>query len=411
MRHVLAVIAMLILGGCSTMKDSDMANVTSGSISSMDTLFSLPEGVQTRWASPENWKGEKGVAGEKNAGRKGSPCFPLKAGESAVLAEVNGSSGTVRRIWVTISDRQPAMLRGLRLDMYWDGADKPAVSAPLGDFFCHGLGRMATFQSALFSSPEGRSFNCCIPMPFKTGMKIVLSNDTDIDMGAIFFDVDYTVGDKHGKDVPYFHAYYHRENPTRMQQDYEFLPKVEGRGRFLGVNVGVIADKKQYFGSWWGEGEVKVYLDGDEQLPTLCGTGTEDYIGTAWGQGQYANLYQGCHLADHERMQFCFYRLHVPDPVYFSKDIRVTIHQIGCWDPESKRKMHELGKPVYQAGPGRKALDLSESGGLGPYGLFEREDDWSSCAYFYLDKPVSNLPPIEPVAKRVAGLIEPDEKK
>ncbi len=371
---------------------------------SPDSLFVFPEGVQTRWASAENWKGEKGVAGQANAGRKGSPCFGLKAGESKVLAEVTGSSGTVRRIWITISERTPALLRGLRLSMYWDGADKPAVSAPLGDFFCHGLGRMATFQSALFSSPEGRSFNCYIPMPFRTGLKIEVHNESDVDLGALFYDVDYTLGDKHGDDVLYFHAYYRRENPTQLQHDYEFLPKVEGRGRFLGVNAGIIADTKRYVESWWGEGEVKVYLDGDSQFPTLCGTGTEDYIGTGWGQGQFANLYQGCHLADHDNLQFCFYRFHVPDPIYFSKDIRVTIQQLGCWSPETKPKMHALGNPIYKGGPGLEALDFSESGKTGPYGLFEREDDWSSCAYFYLDKPVNDLPPIDPVSKRTAGL-------
>ncbi|HIJ65362.1 MAG TPA: DUF2961 domain-containing protein [Candidatus Hydrogenedentes bacterium] len=364
----------------------------------------MPEGVETRWASAENWKGEKGAAAQANAGRKGSAAFVLKAGEEKVLAEATGRSGMVRRIWVTLGDRSPEMLRGIRLDMYWDGASKPAVSAPVGDFFCHGLGRMATFENALFSSPEGRSFNCCVPMPFRTGMKIVARNETDKDQPAFFYDVDYTRGDAHGEEVAYFHAHYRRENPTQLQRDYELLPKLAGRGRFLGVNIGVMADTGRYFHSWWGEGEVKVYVDGDEAFPTLSGTGTEDYIGTGWGQGQYAHLYQGCHVADHEKLQYCFYRLHVPDPIYFGQDIRVTIQQIGCWGPDTKPLMHNAGKPIYLAGPGLREADLSESGNTGPYGLFERQDDWSSCAYFYLDKPESNLPPIEPFEKRVAGL-------
>ena len=124
-------------------------------------LYVVPQGVTTRWSSPENWKGEKGRAARANGGRKGSPCFPLGAGEQRVLAEVIGSSGTIRRIWATVGKRIPKVLRGLRLDFYWDGESRPAVSAPLGDFFGMGLGRLAPFQSALFGNPEGRSFNCC----------------------------------------------------------------------------------------------------------------------------------------------------------------------------------------------------------------------------------------------------------
>lgn len=184
---------------------------------------------------------------------------------------------------------------------------------------------------------------------------------------------------------------------------------MKGCGRFLGVNIGVMADKERYFTSWWGEGEVKVYLDGDSEFPTLSGTGTEDYIGTGWGQGQYAHLYQGCHLADHENLEYCFYRFHVPDPVYFRKDIRVTIQQIGCWLPDTKPQLHQSGRPVYQAGPGLVEVDLSESGDTGPFGLFERQDDWSSCAYFYLDRPESNLASLDAVDKRVAGLLEKAE--
>ena len=116
---------------------------------------------------------------------------------------------------------------------------------------------------------------------------------------------------------------------TTLQKDYEFLPKVEGRGRFLGVSVGMIADTKQYFKSWWGEGEAKYYIDGDTNNPTLSGTGTEDYIGSAWGQARFINMYQGCPVADHNNMHYSFYRFHVPDPVYFNKDIRVTMQQIG----------------------------------------------------------------------------------
>jgi hypothetical protein len=299
---------------------------------------------------------------------------------------------------MTIPDRSPRMLRGLRIDMYWDGATKPAVSAPLGDFFGVGLGRMATFQSALFSNPEGRSFNCVVPMPFRTGMRIVMTNESGRDLPELFYDVNYTLGDRHPANVLYFHAHFRRENPTKLQQDYEILPRVEGRGRYLGTNIGVITDRGTYHNTWWGEGEIKIYLDGDRDLPTLVGTGTEDYVGTAWGQGQYAHLYQGSPVADEGQGQWCFYRYHIPDPVYFRRDVRVTMQQIGYLADHSRGGIIREGRKLYRAGPGLVEKDLAQDG------KFERADDWSSCAYFYLDSPTSNLPPLAPVERRLAGL-------
>jgi hypothetical protein len=361
-------------------------------------LYELPEGVETRWASPENPRGEKGRGGRAMGGRKGSPTIAIKAGASAVLAEAKGTSGTVRRIWMTIPDRGPRMLRGLRLDIYWDNASRPAVSAPLGDFFGVGLGRMATFQSALFSNPEGRSFNCVVPMPFRDAMRIVMTNESGVDLPELFYDVNYTLGDRHPADVLYFHAHWRRENPTRLQQDYEILPKVSGRGRYLGTNVGVITDRRTYHNTWWGEGEIKIYLDGDRELPTLVGTGTEDYVGTAWGQGQYANLYQGSPVADEGAGQWSFYRYHIPDPVYFRRDVRVTMQQIGYLADHSRGALVREGRRLYRAGPGLVEKDIKTDG------KFERADDWSSCAYFYLDRPENDLPPLAPFAQRVEGL-------
>jgi len=370
-------------------------------------LFEVPEGVQTRWASPENWDGEKGAGGQANKGRKGSACFRLNAGEQKVLAHAENTCGTIRRIWITISDRSPAMLRGIRIDMFWDGADLPAVSAPLGDFFGQGLGRCATFESALFSNPEGRSFNSYVPMPFRKSMRIVVTNESGKDLDMFFYDVNYTLGDPLGNDAMYFHAHWRRERPTTIRRDYEFLPEVTGKGRFVGVNCGVIADTETYFKSWWGEGECKIYLDGDEEYPTLCGTGTEDYIGTAWGQGQYAHLYQGCHLADGEGFQYSFYRYHIPDPVYFQRNIRATIHQIGCWGPGNAKQMRDAGEKLLSIDG--TLVDMDKAVRDNGYGLFERQDDWSSCAYFYLNRPTNDLPVLAPVEDRVIGLYSSED--
>ena len=370
-----------------------------GGAAAQSAVYEMPpEGVETRWVSSENQRGEKGRGAQANAGRKGSATVPIRAGASRVLAEATGTSGTVRRIWMTFPDRSPKMLRSLRLDMYWDGARTPAVSAPVGDFFGLGLGQMVPFQSALFSNPEGRSFNSFVQMPFKTGMKIVMTNESDTNLDELFYDVDYTVGDRHGAGALYFHAHFRRENPTRLQQDYELLPRVSGRGRYLGTNVGVIVNQREYHNTWWGEGEIKIYLDGDREFPTLAGTGTEDYVGTAWGQGQFAHLYQGSPVADERAMRWCFYRYHIPDPVYFRRDIRVTMQQIGYLADHSRGALVREGRKLYAAGPGLVERDIRTDG------KFERSDDWSSCTYFYLDRPENNLPPLVGVERRVEGL-------
>lgn len=368
---------------------------------SAQALYELPADIETRWASPENPRGERGRGGEVNAGRKGAAHFPLAAGASRVLAEVSGGSGTVRRIWMTMQDRSPKMLRGMRLDFYWDDARTAAVSVPVGDFFGVGLGRMAPFESALFSSPEARSFNALVPMPFRRSMRILLVNETDSAQPSVYYDVDYTLGDRHGADMLYFHAGFRRENPTTLQKDFEILPRIVGKGRFLGTNIGVIADGRKYGKSWWGEGELKIYLDGDSKLPTLAGTGTEDYIGAGYSLGAYAHQYQGAPIVDDARHHYAFYRYHVADPVYFRKDIRVTMQQIGFLYSEDGTPQTPIEGPAYAAGPGLRELDLKK---LPRLQLYERADDWSAVAYFYLDSPETPLPPLAPVAERVKGL-------
>jgi hypothetical protein len=369
-------------------------------------LFSAPAGVQTRWATAENPAAAKGRAGAAGGGRKGAPAIlNLAPGATQILAEAAGSSGVIRRIWITITNRNATMLRGLRLEMFWDNAKTSAVSAPLGDFFGHMLGRMAPpFQSALFSSPEGRSFNCCIPMPFRISMKITLTNDTDRPVEMVFYEVDFTLNDPLGADALYFHAFWNREPSTALRRDFEILPKIVGRGRYLATAIGVSANMARYGRSWWGEGEVKVFLDGDQELPSLCGTGTEDFIGTGWSQGRFDHLYQGCQLADDVKFNYGFYRQHIPDPIFFQRDIRLTIQQIGCWDPNSKAFLEYARTPIEAAGLQTGRVDLSKAANAPDYGIYEREqDDWSSCAYFYLDRTENGLPALPDVKTRLQG--------
>lgn len=360
----------------------------------VEPLYRLPSGVVTRWASPENPDGRPGAAATANHGRKGRPSVPLAAGETLVLARAAGS-GVVRRIWATINDRSPEMLRGLVLRGYWDGAAKPAIAAPWGDFFGHPLGLMTTFTSAWFDSGEGRSFNCRLPMPFRRGFRLTVTNESPRDLAMLFYDVNFTIGDTLGDDCAYLHAHFRRENPTVLRRDFEILPRVTGRGRFLGANFGVRCNTRRYGNSWWGEGEVKMYLDGDSTQPTLCGTGTEDYIGTGWGQGAFTTPWHGCTLADAEAMQYAFYRWHGPDPVYFGREARITIQQIGCDTRANlKAQLRAAGEAAYiLTGTGEERLTPEDADqDDDAYVLFERQDDWCATAFFYLDRPISILP-------------------
>jgi len=367
-------------------------------------LFHMPPAIETRWASAENTTGAKGAACRNNDGRKRRPCIPvLEPGVTETLLDLNDTSGTIQRFWCTISDLSPKGLRGIRLEMYWDGSPEPAVSAPLGDFFCHGLGRIAAFENALFSSPEARSFNCCVPMPFRTGAKITVTNQTDTPIPYFFYDINLTVNEEHPANVLYFHSHWHRENPTVPPRDYTILPHVTGTGRFLGTCVGASLNTGAYGHTWWGEGEVKIYLDGDGDHPTLCGTGTEDYIGTGWGQGQFANQYQGCPVADDKAFQYAFYRLHLPDPVWFHHDIRVTIQQLGG---AFGAQLKQLQPSDAQLSHGKELLAISDMAD-DSFALFERSDDWSSCAWFYLDRPEGTLPRLAPIVKKLPAIKEP----
>ncbi len=379
--------------------------------SSAQEIYQLPENTTTGWSSFENPKAEKAAGGKENRGAKGHAFNKIKSGEEIELLNIEGS-GVVNRIWMTFSDRSPEMLRSLVIEMYWDKNSKPAVSVPIGDFFGIGLGKRVPFESVFFTDPEGRSFNCYIPMPFKTGAKIVVRNESDKDLDALFFDVNFNRKDSE-KDVAYFHAYWNRDTKTKLGKDFEILPKVSGKGRFLGTNIGV-KTAEGYEDTWFGEGEVKMYIDGDSDYPSLIGSGTEDYIGTAYGQGSFSHQFQGSPLADSEKGIYAFYRYHNPDPVYFYEDIRVTIQQIGGAPKKKVLQLIDKGvslEPItIDAKEGFIKLLEGNYSGLGDPELpdgwtnFYRSDDVSATAYFYLNKPVSNLPSLPAVTERIKEL-------
>jgi hypothetical protein len=375
-------------------------------------LFEVPKDADTRWISFENPTGGKGKGATENKGAKGNASQWIKAGDSIVLVDYAGA-GVINRIWMTIIDRNPRALRSIHLDMYWDGASRPAVSVPLGDFFGIGLGRMAAFQSALFTDPEGKSFNCYIPMPFKNHAKIVFVNQSEQNQ-LLFYDVDLTALKKPIKNLTYFHACWNNKQSSELGHDFEILPEIKGEGRFLGCNISVKADPV-YGDTWFGEGEVKMYIDGDAQ-PTLAGSGTEDYIGSAWNLGAFNQLYQGATIVDKAKKEYAFYRYHIPDPVYFNNDCRVTIQQMGGAG-------RDLVRNIIKAGGKAKPVSVMTANGLiklmekpdfpalfddkfpkDEWVNFYRIDDYSATAYFYLNKPESDLPGLPSLSERLRGL-------
>lgn len=374
------------------------------------TLYEMPANPQSRLSSFENPNGVKGNGGKTNKTAKGNAFEFIEPGKTKNLLDIKGE-GTIQRIWLTI-DHSALKLRSLRLQFFWDGSTKAAVDVPLGDFFVYNLGKQVAFESALFSSGEGRSYNCFIPMPFKKAAKVLLINEGK-ERVKLYYDVDFLLH-KLPPNALYFHAYWNRKWSGRLGDDYVLLPGLEGKGRFLGISVGLNTDTS-YGRSWWGEGEVKIYLDGDTNYPTINGTGAEDYIGSAWGLGKFVNQYQGCTIANDSTGQFNFYRWHIPDAIYFNRNIKVTIQQIGGWMKEDMKRLYQRGtnfKPVTIDGPTgfHRLLDMEAPPSLMdpdfPEGWvnFYRIDDYSSVSYFYLDKPSSLLPALPSIDIRLKSV-------
>ncbi|GAA1817584.1 glycoside hydrolase family 172 protein [Agromyces neolithicus] len=349
--------------------------------------------IRSHSINAENFTGAPGeaaqVASHLGPGRKGSAWLPIASGETITLAEIEGA-GVIRHIWITVPDRTPGgpfVLRDLVLRAYWDGSEQPSVEVPLGDFFCNGFAERALVTSEpIVVAPTG-GMNSFFPMPFRSGARLTLSSDHPADIGHIFFQVDYTTGEDFDDWPGYFHAQWRRSNGTTpLGTDHVIVDDVQGRGTYIGTYV-ALASLQRY---WWGEGEVKFYVDDDDQYPSLCSTGLEDYAGGAWAfqDGLHAEPepnpitfsapYFGYPFArwndTTKASEFItpmlpmhgLYRWHLPDPVFFEQRLKVTVQQIGMWE----------------------------------YGLFERSDDVSTTAYWYQDAPATTFPELPSVAER-----------
>ncbi|MEI6915193.1 MAG: glycoside hydrolase family 172 protein, partial [Armatimonadota bacterium] len=302
--------------------------------------------------------------------------------------------GVIRHIWITVANTSPDKMRNLILRFYWDDQMTPSVEAPLSDFFGVSHGRTSAYESEYLSMPEGRGFNCYFPMPFAKRAKLTVCNELGEDAGMFFYQVDYTIGEAVTKETPCFHSQFRRVLNTKLAEDYVILDGVKGKGRFLGVTLGLI-DRFVGQGVWWGEGEVKMYIDGDKDYPTICGTGSEDYAGSGWGLGQFHAREMGAPFIQGKFVSF--YRFHARDPIYFSNDIRVTVQQIGN---DGKNE------PADPSGPLGEFIARGEYRKDHPGGNFERVDDVCSTAYWYQTLPTMPFSPFPDKALRTANLAD-----
>lgn len=337
--------------------------------------------AESRAVNAENRTGERGrggtASGALGPSRKGSPCVPsIQPGETAVLADIEGP-GEIEHIWITVtnktSDRNPFILRDLVLRFYWDDEVFPSVEVPLGDFFCCGFGDACIINSVPITVVPNRGMNCYWPMPFMKRARVTVENQCDEAVPAFFYQVDYCLKESIPAESAYFHAQWRRQRLTEKGRDYVILDGARGHGRYVGTYLALTALERY----WWGEGEVKFYIDGDREYPTICGTGTEDYFGGAWSfadydkhgkmiETTYCTPYLGypyysdkdktvtnAYHNDDAPVMRGFYRWHIPDPIRFSSELRVTLQQIGI--------CHR--------------------------GLFERQDDVATVAYWYQKEP------------------------
>ena len=302
----------------------------------------------TRSISAENPTGAKGQGGlategtgagwarELGRGWKVSPSIPLGGNATVELASIDGP-GAIQHIWITVIPPH-ALWRRLILRCYWDGEESPSVEAPIGDFFCNGWCVPCAVNSLPISVNTSAAFNSYWEMPFRRHARITLENTSSLPVSEIYYQVDYTLTDVPA-DRAYFHAQWRRSNPLPYKEVHTILDGVRGRGQYVGTYLAWGTNND----GWWGEGEVKFYLDGDAEGATICGTGTEDYFGGAWcfthpKEGHYtpySTPFLGFHQViapdGHFRSQqrFGMYRWHVMDPVRFRENLRVTIQALG----------------------------------------------------------------------------------
>jgi hypothetical protein len=300
--------------------------------------------AQTRSISPENYTGEKGKAGmaeegtgaraarDLGQGWKVSPSVVIEPGETFELADIAGP-GAIQQIWMTPTGHWRFSI----LRIYWDDQETPSVECPAGDFFAMGWGEYAQLSSLAVCVNPGSAFNCYWEMPFRKRCRMTMTNIADERM-VLYYQINYTLTDV-PEGVGYLHAQFRRVNPLPFKEVYTILDGVRGQGHYVGTYMAWGVNNR----GWWGEGEIKFYLDGDDAFPTICGTGTEDYFCGSYNfenretkqYQEFTTPYAGLHQVIRpdgvyrSQTRFGLYRWHIADPIRFQQDLRVTIQALG----------------------------------------------------------------------------------
>ena len=322
---------------------------------SLSTISKL-SGAKTRLVTAENVYGEKGkggmadVSGEPQEsvkrigqeshdprpardlgkGWKVRPCIPLPSGQRITILDAEGP-GVIQHIWITLDNKY---YRDIIIRMYWDGEENPSVEVPAGDFFCNGFLKRVNINALPINVNPSGGFNSYFPMPFEKHAKIVVENRGPEQLGHFFYAITYAETEIAPEDGR-FHAQFRRTNPLPYKEDYVIVDGVKGKGHYAGTYMAW----QQNSTGWWGEGEIKFYLDGDQEFPTLCGTGTEDYFGGAWGfMENFSAPYLGYPLGETDGKpgnRHGLYRFHIMDPIRFEEDLKVTMQALG-WRSEGR---------------------------------------------------------------------------
>jgi hypothetical protein len=307
--------------------------------------LSLLSRAKSRSISPENSTGEKGRGGmategtgaacarDLGQGWKISPSIHIQPGEDRVLADIEGP-GAIQQIWMTPTGRWRFSI----LRVYWDDQEQPSVECPVGDFFASGWNRYAQVSSLAVCVNPGSAFNCYWEMPFRKRCRITMTNIAD-EATTLYYQLNYTLTDVL-EEAAYFHAQFRRTNPLPYKEVYTILDEVKGWGQYVGTYLAWQVNNS----NWWGEGEIKFYLDGDRDFPTICGTGTEDYFCGSYnfdvgkeqgGYREFTTPYAGLPQVlrpdgtYQSQTRFGMYRWHIMDPIRFEQDLRVTIQALG----------------------------------------------------------------------------------
>ncbi len=327
----------------------------------LDNLYKLSNAV-SRSISPENFTGGKGQGGKATEGTgadasadlgkgwKVSPSVKLDSKSTFTLGEIDGP-GEIKHIWMTATGNW----RLLIFRIYWDGEEEPSVECPVGDFFCMGWGKYSPLQSLAVAVNPGNGFNCYWPMPFHKKCRVTMENISDHDV-ILYYQIDYILSDI-PDDAAYFHATFNQENTVSYKKDYVAVENIRGRGHYVGTYLALEARSN----GWWGEGEFKFFMDGDDKFPTICGTGAEDYFCGSYSfetrkestpgvetveYTEFCSPYSGLPQVipgdghDNIMERFGMYRWHIVDPIHFKDSLKITIQDLG-WGADRKYRPRE----------------------------------------------------------------------